>query len=181
MNQQFAVDVKTAVVGLPDDGDAMPLPFAERRGDAAGEGGHAATMEAELSVHDIDGDFVKAVGQAVAVGFHQIEQASVFVASRVGERERIEVGADHEFDGSFRRLRTKQINARRQGDIAFLHDLQCLAIAVGDAFGICRNADEAIAGIIEQIGQVGIKTIVKAEAVLRLRGRERKFGEINAF
>ena len=138
-------------------------------------------METELSVHDIDGDFVETVGQAVAVGFHQIEQAGIFVRSCVCEREGIEVGADHEFDGSFCWLRTEQINARRQRHIAFVHDLQSFAIAVGDAFRVCWNADEAIAGIVEQIGQVGIEAIMKAQAVLRLRCRKRKFGEINAF
>ena len=167
VNQQLAVDVETAVVGLPDDGDSMPLTFAKRCGYAAGEGGKAAAMETQLVVFDIDGDFVEAVGQAVAVGLHQIEEACIPVRARIGERERIEVGANHEFDGSFRRLRAKQINAGGEGDIAFVYDLQCFAVTIGDAFRVDGNADEAVAGIIEQIGQVGIETVVEAKILLR--------------
>ena len=61
MYQQLAVDVEAAVVGLPDDGDAMPLSFTEGRGNAASEGGKAAAMELKVSVLDVNGNFVKAI------------------------------------------------------------------------------------------------------------------------
>ena len=73
MNQQLAVNVEAAVVRLPDERNTMPLAFTERRWGAACEGWHAAAMDAELVVLYIDGDFIEAVGQAIAIGLHQIE------------------------------------------------------------------------------------------------------------